>query len=90
MALTDLPGIGPKAAQQLRAVGINNEHELRELGAIATYVRLQSLTPKPSLNFLYALVGALEGRRWQEVARSDKTHLQQSLQQFYRELNRPS
>lgn len=85
MSLAKLPGLGAKSAQQLSAVGIESEQQLRELGAIAAFVRLQSLTPKPSLNFLYALVGALEGRRWQEVARTDKNRLLAELEQWHQQ-----
>jgi recombinational DNA repair protein RecR len=40
MSLAKLPGLGAKSAQQLSAVGIESEQQLRELGAISAFVRL--------------------------------------------------
>lgn len=72
-----LRGLGPKSRQALARVGLDTPEKLREVGAIEAYLLLkqQSRDFKPSLNFLYALVGALEDRDWRDVAKNDKTRL---------------
>ncbi|NQZ33709.1 MAG: TfoX/Sxy family protein [Oceanospirillaceae bacterium] len=84
--LRDLKGLGPKSEQMLVGVGINTEEELRDLGAIRAYIRLKSgSSAKPSLNFLYAMVGALEGEHWLKVAKHEKSQLLMELE-GYKEL----
>ena len=78
--LRDLPGLGPKSEACLMAVGINTEQELRELGALQAFMKLKAQSTHTnssttSLNFLYALVGAIEGISWQQVARERRLEL---------------
>ena len=74
--LSQLPGLGPKSEQWLKLVGIQTEAELRAVGAIEAYLRMQRHAEiTPGLNFLYALVGALEGRHWAEVAKTERQRL---------------
>ncbi len=57
--------------------------ELKAIGPMEAFVRLcNEGRIKPSLNFLYALIGALEARSWQEVARNDKARLLLELQDY--------
>ncbi len=61
--LSKLKGLGPKSEQCLNGAGIHTVAELKAIGPIEVFVRLcNEGRIKPSLNFLYALVGALEGR----------------------------
>jgi len=84
--LRDLKGLGPKSEMLLVEVGINTEEELREIGAIRAFIRLKKLSrTKPSLNFLYAMVGALEGDHWLNVAKHEKGQLLMELE-GYKEL----
>lgn len=85
-ALRDLKGLGPKSEVMLVEVGITTEEELRKVGAVRAFIRLkkQSRT-KPSLNFLYAMVGALEGKHWLNVAKNEKGQLLMELE-GYKEL----
>ena len=82
MRLQDLPGLGPKSAQQLQAVGITSVEVLRELGAVAAYVRLQQAQGRVSLNFLYALEGALQNCHWTQVARTERGRLLLELEGY--------
>ena len=76
MRLRDLPGLGAKSEQQLQAVGIHNADDLRNIGAVRAFVRLtQNSSTKPSLNFLYAMVGALENRHWTDISAQEKVRL---------------
>lgn len=57
-------------------VGINTVAELRRRGAVGAYLALKAGGQSPTLNFLWALHGALdpwpEGRDWRDVARSEQ------------------
>lgn len=73
----DLPGLGPKSLAVLKQIGVESREQLVALGAIEAYRRVQGLHSnfKPSLNLLYALVGAIERRDWREVAKQEKLRL---------------
>lgn len=84
--LRQMKGLGPQSEKWLKQVGISSPERLRELGPVKAYNRLmQSNVIKPNLNFLYALVGAVEGRHWLEIARQEKGRLLLELE-GYREL----
>jgi len=84
--LRDLKGLGPKSEMLLAEAGIKTEAALREIGAIGAFIRLRKeCHVKPSLNFLYAMVGALEGEHWLNVARHEKGRLLMELE-GYKEL----
>ncbi len=86
--LRDLKGLGPKSELLLIEVGVNTEEELRKLGAIRAFMRLKKeCSTKPSLNFLYAMVGALEGEHWLNVAKNKKGQLLMELE-GYKELEK--
>lgn len=75
-ALEQMKGLGPKSAAQLKQVGITTPQELKALGAIKAFMRLREKgATKPSLNFLYAMVGALEDKQWLHIARAEKGRL---------------
>ncbi|MEW8627339.1 MAG: TfoX/Sxy family DNA transformation protein [Candidatus Thiodiazotropha sp.] len=79
--LSRLKGLGPKSEKSLNEVGIKTKRQLEEIGPVAAFNRLvQSASEKPSLNFLYAMVGALEERHWSEVAKSEKARLLMELE----------
>lgn len=84
--LRDLPGLGPKSEALLIEVGIETPEALRELGAVRAFIKLKKeCSAKPSLNFLYAMVGAVEGESWLKVAKHEKGRLLMELE-GYREL----
>ncbi|SEQ61189.1 DNA transformation protein [Amphritea atlantica] len=84
--LRDLPGLGPKSEAWLTEVGINTPEALREIGAIRAFIRLKNeCSTAPSLNFLYAMVGAIEGESWLKIAKHEKSRLLTELE-GYREL----
>ncbi|WP_038181102.1 TfoX/Sxy family protein [Vibrio rhizosphaerae] len=81
--LRDLQGLGPKSEQMLVAAGIASVASLRELGAVAAYIRVcRHAQVNPSLNLLYALVGALEGEHWLTIAKQQKADLIMQLEGF--------
>ncbi len=73
--LRSLPGLGPKSASWLSEIGIHSRSDLERAGAMTVFLRLQRHDIKPGLNMLYALVGAIEGRHWTEIARQEKSRL---------------
>lgn len=81
--LRDLPGLGPKSEAWLMEVGITSPDELREIGAVRAFTRLQKkCSTKPSLNFLYAMVGAIEGESWLKIAKHEKSRLLTELEGY--------
>ncbi|MCD8523726.1 MAG: TfoX/Sxy family protein [Saccharospirillaceae bacterium] len=83
--IRDLPGLGEKSEQSLASVGITDVEQLRACGAVMAFYRLQQQAAaegraKPSLNFLYALVGGLTDRSWLTVAQTEREALLMTLQ----------
>jgi DNA transformation protein len=84
--LSKLKGLGPKSEQWLNEIGIYTRDELAEIGAVGAFIRLNNeCSTKPSLNFLYAMVGALENAHWTNIAKTEKARLLMELE-GYREL----
>lgn len=70
-----LRGLGPRSLEHLAALGITSGAALQAQEPFALYVRLKARWPEASLNLLYALIGAQEGRDWREVARDRRTEI---------------
>ncbi|MEE8058462.1 MAG: TfoX/Sxy family protein [Pseudomonadales bacterium] len=86
MKLRELKGLGSKSEKSLREIGINTPEDLEKAGAVRAFIRLKKeCSIKPSLNFLYALVGALENKHWVDIAKTEKGRLLMELE-GYREL----
>ena len=73
--LTILKGLGPTSTFQLKSIGIHTRADLLELGPIPTYLKLKQHYKNISLNFLYAMVGALEDKHWREIAATRREEL---------------
>lgn len=74
--LSNLKGLGPKSEKLLNEIGIYTRDDLNKTGAIQAYIKLANESQiKPSLNFLYAMVGALEDKHWTDIAKSEKSRL---------------
>ena len=78
--LRDLRNLGAASQMMLGVAGIDSTHELTRLGAVEAYVRVEESGATPSLNLLYALEGAISGRSWQEVSRTQRTRLLTELE----------
>ena len=68
-------GLGPKSRQMLHAVGIADETQLRQHGAVAAYAKVKRSQVGASLNLLWALEGFLNDKDWREVSRTERTRL---------------
>ena len=74
--LSKLKGLDPKSEISLNEIGIHTKQQLQEMGAIKAYIKLKEEgNTKPSLNFLYAMVGALEDEHWGNIAKSERGRL---------------
>ncbi|MDH5446688.1 MAG: TfoX/Sxy family protein [Gammaproteobacteria bacterium] len=74
--LSKLKGLGPKSEQQLNRIGIYTRQDLVKIGPINAYLKLKrEASIKPSLNFLYAMVGALAGKDWTDIAHTERSRL---------------
>ena len=83
LKLRGLKGLGPKSEKCLKEVGINTPEELKLLGAVRAFIKLRNeCSTKPGLNFLYALVGALENKHWQTIAATEKDRLLMELEGY--------
>ena len=70
-----LRNIGPKGMAWLRQTGVRSLEDLREVGALAAYVRVRRAGFKPSLNLLYALEGAILDCHWQQIPDERRSEL---------------
>ena len=71
--LEQLTNLGKIAARQLAEVGIKSEADLRAVGAAAAYLKLKDHFGRGvSLNYLYALDGAVKGVRWDLMPETDR------------------
>jgi TfoX C-terminal domain len=74
--LARLPGLGPASEKQLNVIGIASRADLEAVGPVTAYLRLKEhFGGRVSLNFLYAMVGGLEGVHWTKIARKEKARL---------------
>ncbi len=81
--LSKLKGIGPKSEKCLNEIGVYSRQDLERLGPVKVFLKLKKeCSSKPSLNFLYALVGAVEDRHWSEIAREERNRLLAELEGF--------
>ncbi len=81
--LSQLKGLGPKSEQYLNEVGIHTKAQLIELGAVKTFLKLkEECSIKPNLNFLYAMVGALENKSWLHIAQEERGRLLMELEGY--------
>jgi len=86
--LSKLKGLGPKSERCLNEIGVRTKSDLDAIGPVQAFLKLRKeCSTKPSLNFLYAMVGALEGKHWADIAKSEKGRLLMELE-GYQELER--
>ena len=74
--LASLSSLGPKSAQWLTAAGITSVAELKRVGAVEAYGRVQYQIGKAATrNLLYALDAAIRDIHWTSVTEADKRRL---------------
>jgi DNA transformation protein len=85
MRIEDLEGLGPKSAEMLARAGIATAEDLHTMGAVQAFVSVKRADEPASLNLLWALEGAVTGRHWKDVAKTERTRLLIALDQFEHE-----
>ena len=86
--LSKMKGLGQKSEKCLNEIGIYTKHDLEKIGAVKAFIKLKNeCNTKPSLNFLYALVGAIENKHWADIAKTEKSQLLIELE-GYKELEK--
>jgi DNA transformation protein len=73
--VSTLRNLGPRSDEMLALIGIRSARELRDADPYDVYRRQKGTVPGTSLNALYALIGALEDRHWQEVRRERRAEI---------------
>ena len=73
--MASLKGLGPRCAEGLLGIGIESIEQLRARDPFEVYAELKVKVPGTSLNFLYALIGAIDDVHWQEVKRTRRTEI---------------
>lgn len=82
--------IGPTSSRELSEIGIENRDQLHSLGIEETTRRLLfrfASEKKISLNYLYALEGAIHDRDWRDITPARKQELRSLLEILRRELS---
>jgi DNA transformation protein len=72
--------LGPQSRAWLAGIGIDTPGQLAAQDPFEVYARIKAAQPRASLNLMYALIGAVGGRDWREVARSERTGILMRLQ----------
>ncbi|MFZ5522878.1 MAG: TfoX/Sxy family DNA transformation protein [Pseudomonadota bacterium] len=71
---------GPKSTEMLLKAGIATDEQLTGMGTIAAFLAVKRAGCSPSLNFLWAIEGALSNRDWKVVAKEDRLRLLMQLE----------
>lgn len=80
--LAILRGLGPKSSAALARIGIDSVEALRSRDPFDVYAELKAKVPGTTLNFLYALIGAIEDLHWQEIKRTRRTEILLRLEEM--------
>ena len=73
--LLHLKNLGVASVNILRAIGIGNEEDLRQLGSVEAYTRIKRRGINVSKVMLYALEGALLDVHWKDLDANLKRQL---------------
>lgn len=73
--LRDMKNLGPKTEGMLARIGITTQEQLLQADPFEVYARLKKDVPGTSLVALYALIGAIDGKHWQDVKRDRRTEI---------------
>ena len=76
--LSSLKNIGPTIQKRLQEIGINTKSDLKKVGPVLAYQKIQSRNQDktiPVCYYLYSLQGALEGKHWDDISQKKKQEL---------------
>ena len=76
--LSSLKNIGPTIKKRLQEIGINSKSDLKKIGPVMAYQKIQSKNSGktiPVCYYLYSLQGALEDKHWDDISQKKKREL---------------
>ena len=76
--LSSLKNIGPTTQKRLQEIGINTKDDLKRVGPVLAYQKIQSKNPGktiPVCYYLYSLQGALDNKHWNNISQKKKQKL---------------
>lgn len=74
-----LKNLGPVSLRWLEEIGVNSLADLERMGPVEAFCRVKAMGHRPSLNFLYALEGAVRDMDWRELEEGAKAELRSSV-----------
>lgn len=77
--LIHLKNIGAASVNILYAIGIHSAEELRKIGAVDAYRRIQDRGISVSKVMLYAMQGALDNVHWNDLSVHQKAELLEAV-----------
>lgn len=78
--LKDLPNLRLATERMLRKAGIESVEELHEKGSVEAYKAIQQTHSNDvSIELLWALEGAIEGKHWSVIPQNRRDELMQRL-----------
>jgi len=80
--LSRLPNIGDVIEKRLHTIGIYTLEELKNIGSKEAFFHIKVMDNTACLHMLYALQGAVEGKRYTQLTESTK----QDLKDFFNSL----
>ena len=76
--LSSLKNIGPTIQKKLQDIGINSKDDLKRIGPVLAYQKIQSKNQGktiPVCYYLYSLQGALDNKHWDKISQKKKQEL---------------
>lgn len=80
--LSSLKNIGPTIQKRLQEIGINTKDDLKRIGPVLAYQKIQSKNPEktiPICYYLYSLQGALDNKHWDNISQKKKQKLLEQI-----------
>ena len=72
---TPIPNLGPRSREWLSDLGIHSLQDLQHVGVVPAFLAAKERYAGVSLNLLWALAAAVEGRDWRSLTLAEKQTL---------------
>ncbi|HQI79139.1 MAG TPA: TfoX/Sxy family protein [Petrotogaceae bacterium] len=82
MKLSETQNIGAVFETLLIRVGIHDSTELLDAGSKEAFKKIKNIEGQACINMLFALEGAVQGKRWHKLSQQEK----EDLRFFFRSL----
>lgn len=80
--ITSIRNIGPAMEREFLRAGLSSAEDIQALGADAAYSKLLSIGVRPHFIGYYALVMGLQGRKWNDLDRTEKEILRKRFDEI--------